>query len=337
MPRRRREASSRTTEASVLDASELVLGIDLGATKVVSGLVDPTGHVVRHSGRHLHENDGADGVIGSVAQCARGLLDELAAPPAAMGIGVAAQVDPETGRVIHAPNLRWRDVPLGARLAAQLGGALSVVNDARAATFAEWQYGAARGSSDVFCLIVGTGVGGSTVLGGRLIEGATHAAGEVGHLPIVSGGRRCHCPGSGCLEAYVGGWAVAERAEEAIRRSPSEGAAMRERAGPGARVTAETVFRCARAGDPLARRIVGETERFLGDGAVGIVNAFNPEVLVLAGGVFAGMPEFRDAVERAVRERCQPPAAGARVVLAGLGEDAALIGAAGIARQALRR
>jgi len=310
----------------------LVLGIDLGATKVVSALVDADGRIVHHSGRHLHENDGPGGVIATVVRSARTCLALSAQPPIAIGVAVAAQVNPRTGTVIHAPNLRWRDVALGRRLEDEIGGPVHVVNDARAATYAEWQLGAGRGYDDLFFVALGTGIGGSAVFNGHLVEGGTHAAGEVGHMTIVSAGRKCHCPNWGCFEAYVGGWAIAERAREAARGDSVLGAPLIQRAGSLDAVTAETVFREYRNGDPLARRIVRETERYLTDAVVGIANAFNPSALVLGGGLVAGMPEFIPAVEAAVRARCQPPAAGAQVLRAQFIEDAPTIGAAAMAR-----
>ena len=317
-------------------AADLVLGIDLGATKVVSGLVDRNGAIVRHSGRHLHANDGPGGVIRTLARSARTCLAGSTERPVAIGVAVAAQVDPRTGTVVHAPNLGWRDVPLARRVSEELGARVVVVNDARAAAVAEWRHGAGVGATDMFFLTLGTGVGGSAIVGGRLLEGGSHALGEVGHMTIVVGGRRCHCPNWGCLEAYVGGWAIAERAQEAVRADPTAGMPLLSRAGSAAAITAQTVFQAHRAGDILAGRIVRETERFLADGAVGIVNAFNPSLLVLGGGLVAGMPEFIAVVESAVRARCQPPAAGARIVPARLGEDAALVGAADVARDTIR-
>ncbi len=338
MPNRRAEGSLPKSRSSPRSRSSgLVLGIDLGATKVVSGLVAADGSIVRHSGRHLHANDGPGGVIRTLARSARACLSESADRPIAIGVAVAAQVDPRTGTVVHAPNLGWRDVPLARRVSEELGAEVVVVNDARAATVAEWRHGAGIGASDMFFLTLGTGVGGSAVIDGRLAEGGSHALGEVGHMTVVVGGRRCHCPNWGCLEAYVGGWAIAERAREAVRADLTAGGPLIARAGGESAITAQTVFQAHRAGDALAGRIVRETERFLADGAVGIVNAFNPSLLVLGGGLVAGMPEFIAVVESAVRARCQPPAAGARIMATRLGEDAALVGAADVARDHVRR
>jgi glucokinase len=338
MPNRRPEGSlPKSKRFTRSRSSGLVLGIDIGATKVVSGLVAADGSIVRHSGRHLHANDGPGGVIRTLVRSARACLSESTDRPIAIGVAVAAQVDPRTGTVVHAPNLGWRDVPLARRVSEELGAEVVVINDARAATVAEWRHGAGVGASDMFFLTLGTGVGGSAVVGGRLVEGGSHALGEVGHMTVVVGGRKCHCPNWGCLEAYVGGWAIAERAQEAVRSDPTAGAPLLARAGGSAAgISAQTVFQAHRGGDALAGRLVRETERFLANGAVGIVNAFNPSLLVVGGGLVAGMPEFLAVVESAVRARCQPPAAGARVVRARLVEDAALVGAADIARDSIQ-
>ena len=333
MPSRKPEARSPRNRGRARGGrTDLVLGIDLGATKVTSALVDADGRIHRHSGRHLHANDGPGGVIRTIVRAASTCLAEAPAKPRAVGLAVAAQVDPRTGTVVHAPNLGWRDVPLARRVGEELGLPVAVINDARAATLAEWTHGAGRGSDDLFCLFLGTGIGGSAVVGGHLLDGGSHALGEVGHMTIVVGGRRCHCPNWGCFEAYVGGWAIAERAREAARSDPVLGETLRQRAGSVDAITAQTVFQAYRAGDAMAGRIVRETERFLADGVVSVVNAFNPSLLLLGGGLVAGLPDLVAVAESAIRARCQPPAAGARVVAAQLGEDAPLVGAAEVAR-----
>ena len=338
MPKAKSEETDTGSSATADESPEgLVLGIDLGATKVVSALVAADGRIVYEGGRHVHANDGPSGVLRSVLESVANCMKE--APrfrPHVVGVAVAAQVEPRTGTVIHAPNLGWRDVSLAQQLSERLDGVpVVVLNDARAATLGEWKLGAGRGSDDLFCMILGTGIGGSAVVGGRLLEGGTHALGEVGHLTVVSGGRKCHCPNSGCLEAYVGGWAIAERAQEAVRFDPEAGASLVARAGSVASITARTVFDADRAGDALAGRIVRETERLLADGAVSVANAFNPSTFVLGGGLVAGRPEFTAVVQAAIRSRCQPPAATARVTVARFGEHAPLVGAAEAARASL--
>ncbi|MGI0130723.1 MAG: ROK family protein [Thermoplasmata archaeon] len=310
----------------------LALGIDVGATKVVSGLVAPNGDVRHYSGRHVLRNHTFEEVVATIARSTKACLRGIDPTSLRVGLAVAAQVDPKRGRVVYSPNLRWNDVPLAERVSEVLGTAVTLVNDARAATLAEWRYGAGVGGSDLFFLSLGTGVGGSAVVDGRLLDGSNHAVGEIGHLTIVSGGRRCRCPNTGCLEAYAGGWAIAERAREEVESHPAEGAGLLRLAGSREAITAETVFQAGRAGDLLAQRLIEETSRYLADGAVGIANAFNPSLLVVGGGLVSGRPELVDVVAAAVRTRCQPPAAQSRVVGAHLGENAGLVGAAEMAR-----
>ncbi len=312
-----------------------VLGIDLGATKVVSALVADGGKLLHTSGRVVHANDGPQAVLETLLESAHRCLSGYPVRPTCVGVGVAAQVDPEAGLVIHAPNLRWRNIPLGPWIEERLGLPVLLVNDARAATYAEWRCGAGRGFGDVFGLCLGTGIGGSAVLGGNLVEGSKHAAGEVGHITIVSGGRPCHCPNLGCFEAYVGGWAIAERAREAVRAHPARGTGIVRVAGSVRSITAESVFRAGRHGDPLAEELTQETERYLADGVVSVVNSFNPAALVLVGGLVSGLPRLVDGVRDAIRARCQPPAARCRVRAGELGESAALVGAAVLARERL--
>jgi len=304
-----------------------VLGIHIGVTKVFSAVVAADGSILRRSGRFLYPDVGPGNVIRTAVRSARACLVAGEDRPSRVGIAVAGQVDPRTGTVVHAPNLGWRDVPLARRVEEELGLPVSVVNDAHAGALAEWRHGAAVGEKNLFFLTLGTGVGGAAIVDGRLLEGGSHALGEVGHMPIVVGGRRCRCPNWGCFEAYVGGWAIGERAREAVRADPTAGAPLLERAERPDAITAQLVFQAYRSGDPLSGRLVRETERFLADGAVSVVNAFNPSLLILGGWLVPEMPDFLPVVESAVRARCQPPAAGARVVLATLRGDAALVGA----------
>ncbi|MGA8542795.1 MAG: ROK family protein [Thermoplasmata archaeon] len=333
MSSRKPKGSSRKSERPRREnPPELSLGIDLGATKTVSVLIDRSGHIVHRGERVAHSNDGPDRVLDVVARSVRDCLRSAPDAPKSAGIAIAAQVDPERGTVVSAPNLRWRDVPVGPLLEAELGIPVRVVNDARAATFAEWKLGAGRGERDVFCLVLGTGVGGSAVVGGRLLDGGAHALGEVGHLTLIAGGRPCHCPNHGCFEAYVGGWAIAERAQESVAAARRVGELLGRAWTGGTTITAATVFAAARARDALAERLVRETEQYLCDGAVSVVNAFNPNLLILAGGMISSQPHWPALVGAAVKARCQLPASGARVVPAQFGEEAGVVGAAAWAR-----
>ncbi|MCI4336373.1 MAG: ROK family protein [Thermoplasmata archaeon] len=309
------------------------VGVDLGATKVVAAVVDDLGGVIHAERWPTPPGSDADTVVDRIAERVEGCLQASPSAPVAVGVGVAAQAD-FAGTLRFSPNLRWRDVPLGPRLSRTLGVAVRVVNDVRAATLAEWRFGAARGERDLVCLFIGTGLGGGAVIDGRLVVGASNAATEFGHLTIVSDGRRCTCGNRGCLEAYVGGWAIAERARERVVADPSAGRSLVETAAVSVRdLEAVHVVRAAASGDPLARRIMDETQAYLADGLVGIANAFNPRLVVAGGGVVEGSGTWFEGALAMARSRMLPSVAEPlRYARAGLGENAVAIGAATFAR-----
>ncbi|MFQ5987783.1 MAG: ROK family protein, partial [Dehalococcoidia bacterium] len=186
---------------------------------------------------------------------------------------------------------------------------------------------------DLVVLFVGTGIGGGVVSGGRILEGCNNTLGELGHVTLVADGRKCRCPNLGCLEAYAGGWAIAERAREAVSANPGEGEALMSLAGNVGNITAATVSQASRQNDPLAKRLVEETGQYLGAGVVGIVNAFNPCLLVLGGGVIEGLPELINMVEEVTRKcALKPNLEKLKIVKAALGGKAGVIGAAALAR-----
>lgn len=317
-----------------MEAQKTFLGVDLGATKTALALVDAEGRVLGRRRLPTLPQEGADAVVARIARGAQGLLRGTCV--AGVGVGVAGQVRRETGELLFAPNLKWHRVPLARLFREALGLPVAVTNDVRAATWAEWLYGAGRGTTDMVCLLVGTGIGGGVVAGGRLLEGCTNTAGELGHLVIVAGGRRCGCGGRGCLEAYASGWALAQRAREAVGADPAAGRAMVRLAGSPQAITAEVVCQAARQGDPLALQLVEETLAYLSAGVVGVVHAFNPCLIVIGGGVAQGIPHLAPRLEERVRAQALHLAtASLRIVPWALGEWAGAIGAAAFARQAL--
>lgn len=314
--------------------SGLTLGIDLGGTKILVALVDEGGRVVASRRCPTRAERGFDGVVEGIVGCVEELHADAGTLARAVGIGVAGQVAPGSGTVRFAPNLGWRDAPLGTVLEERLGMPAVVLNDVRAAAWGEWRHGAGKGVEDLVVLFVGTGVGGGVVSGGSMVSGCTNAAGELGHTTLVADGRRCRCPNRGCLEAYVGGWAIAERAREAVGGDAPKGRPLVERAGSAEAITAATVTELWREGDPLATRLFEETGRYLAAGIIGIVNAFNPCVVVLGGGVLEAVPEYLAAVTEPVRSRALAAATSELVLLAAeLGPDAGVIGAAAFARE----
>lgn len=244
-----------------------------------------------------------------------------------VGIGAPGPLDRAEGVVRVAPNLGWHDVPLRQFVSDAVGLPAALDNDANCATLGEWWLGAARGARYVVGLTIGTGIGGGLVLDGRLFHGASDVAGEVGHTTIAADGRRCGCGNLGCLEAYASGPAIAQRAREALEGSEPS-AHWQIEGGDPANITAETVYRAAQSGDPLARLIVRETAEYLGTGVANLLNVFNPDLVVIAGGVTQAGEALFEPLRAAVRRRAFRPAVEAcRIVPGALTGVAGMVGA----------
>lgn len=317
----------------------LTVGVDLGGTKLAVALVNAEGAVVASSRRPTHAEREADDVIADVIACVKeDCLPAATSDVLAVGVGVAGQVDPATATVLHAPNLRWDDYPLGSRLSEALSVPVLVLNDVQAATYGEWQHGAGRSVTDLVCLFVGTGVGGGVVSNGELVQGCAGSAGELGHITIdLNGGQSCRCGNHGCLEAFAGGWAIARRAQHVAASDRRAAAMILELAGGDAEaVTAGVVSDAYHRGDPLAAEIVQRTSDALSAGAASIANSFNPCRLVLGGGVIEGLPELIDRVKAGIAERALEAALRPLLIAkAELGENAGTVGAAMWARRSL--
>lgn len=313
----------------------MTLGVDLGGTKVETALIDGQGRVLASHREPTHPDRGAERIIDDIVNCIDRCLDKGAGRAEALGIGVAGQID-RSGIVRASPNLGWVDVPLKALLEAKTGLPVVVINDVRAALWGEWSHGAGRGTDDLVVVFVGTGIGGGVISGGRVLEGCGNAAGELGHMVIVRDGRKCHCPNRGCLEAYAGGWAIAERAQGSVRSDPIAGQRLTSLAGSVEAITAGTVALAFGEQDALALRLVAETAEYLGQGLVSVVNAFNPCRLILGGGVVEGLPGMIPVVERILRDRALSAASESlRIIKAALGGEAGIVGAAALAQAGL--
>ncbi|HET6420020.1 MAG TPA: ROK family protein [Geobacteraceae bacterium] len=315
----------------------LTVGVDLGGTKIEVALVDATGSVLMRRRLATRVGEGPVVIQSEIIETVMDLRNRSGAKPAALGIGVAGQVDPVTGTVHFANNLGWREVPIGRVLGDALGMPVFVTNDVRAATWGEWLYGAGRGCGDIVCLFVGTGIGGGIVSGGRMLAGCSNTAGELGHITVDLNGPRCNCGNRGCMEALAGGWAIARRARESVENDPVAGASMLRKAGGHTEgINTRIVSEAAAEGDPVAAGILETAARALAAGAVGLVNAFNPGRLILGGGVIEGLPWLVDRIDEEVHRRALAVAgAPLQVLPSQLGNDAGVIGAAIMAMRLL--
>ncbi len=313
------------------------IGVDLGGTKVEAALIDTKGQILSEKRYPTNPEKGPERIIIDLIEAINEFQNQAGQKALAVGIGAAGQVDKE-GVVRSAPNLPFHNEPLQTRLEKELGLPVVVTNDVSAATYGEWRYGTGKGIDDLVVLFVGTGIGGGVVSGGQLLEGCNNTGGELGHITLVADGRSCRCPNRGCLEAYAGGWAIAERAQEAVSADPKKGERLKSLAGGVENITATTVGQACHEGDPLAKSLIEETGRYLAAGVVSIINAFNPCLLVLGGGVIEGLPELIPIVKEITKKRAlEPNIEKLKIVKASLGGKAAIVGAAFLAQNKLSK
>ncbi|MBI3182348.1 MAG: ROK family protein [Myxococcales bacterium] len=309
------------------------LGIDLGGTYARAAVVDAAGAILS-SAKSALEDRSPPSVVESVSLA----VDEaLAGAPGVevggCGVGAAAQLRGRTGHVLVAPNLGWREVPLGALLSGRLQRSVVVVNDLSAAAWGELKAGAARGERDVFVVFVGSGVGSAIIANGQLVHGATGVAGELGHTKVVPGGRRCGCGEQGCLEAYAGGRNLILQMNEAV--AEHRGGRLLELAGGDpSRLSPAVLEQAAKEGNPAAKEIYERAAGYLGLASANMVTVLNPALLLLGGGVLAHAPGLFRSVEEAVAQLSSwVSRQELKVLPAALGDEAGIIGAALLARE----
>ncbi len=315
-----------------------IVGVDLGGTNIVVGLLPTEGGEVlglrlRPTDSHRGPKSVVDRIIEMVEQSIAEVLnthggrrDDIAG----VGIGSPGPLDRKAGVVINTPNLGWRNFPLRDLIANAVNLPATLDNDANCATYGEWWLGAAKGVDTVVGLTLGTGIGGGIVLDGKIYHGASDIAGEIGHMTIDSTGRRCKCGNYGCLEAYASGPAIALRAVEGIEAGVDTVLADMV-GGRLDDITAATVYEGVVAGDEYATEVMKDTAKFLGAGIANILNVLNPEMVVIAGGVtragdhlFAPLrAEVRRRAFRAAEERCS-------IVSGELPGTAGVVGAAAV-------
>jgi glucokinase len=308
------------------------VGVDVGGTKVLAGVVDEAGRVSRVSrrstpGRRVEADQVEDALAAAVEEVAGG------APLLGVGVAAAGFVDATRERVMFAPHLPWVDSPVRSTLAARWEAPVTLENDATAAAYAEARFGVARGVPDVVMITLGTGIGGGLLLGGRVHRGASGMAGEFGHMQVVPDGLPCECGGRGCWEQYCSGNALLRYARDHLGTRPS---GLEELCGGNpALLTGPMVSAAAEAGDLLAREAFAHIGDWLGVGVANLVAAFDPSLVVIGGGVSQAGDRLLEPARVALRRtlvgaghRAVPPVEPAR-----LGPEAGLIGVAALARE----
>lgn len=312
----------------------LTIGIDVGGTKIAAGVVDTDGQI----GERTHRDTPA----GSTDQTAKAICEAAAELIAgneieAIGIGAAGFVSSDRSTVLFAPNLAWRDEPLGARVQETLNLPVVVENDANAAAWGEFAFGAAKDVEHMVCLTVGTGIGGGVVIDGELLRGEHGVAAELGHMRVVPGGHRCGCGARGCWEQYASGNALVREGRAQAESGSLAAAQMLGVCGISdpAELTGPMITKAAAAGDACAIELLDDLGQWVGEGLASIATLFDPRLIVLGGGVSAAkellLKPAQRAFEKVLPAKQNRPHPGFGLAL--LGNDAGLIGAADLARR----
>jgi glucokinase len=315
-----------------------VLGVDLGGTKILAGVVDAEHRILGRAKRPTPAKEGAEALSRAIAGAALDALADAGVKPddlGGAGVGSPGPLDSERGVILFSANLAVRDYPLGPDLSRALGGRpVLVQNDVRVGGYGEFRLGAGRGYANLLAAFVGTGIGGCVIVDGKIVPGATGNAGEIGHLPLKPKGPRCGCGRRGCMEALASRTAIARRLRKAVRRGAGTVLGDKFR-GKSERLKSGDLAAAYHAGDQLTVREVNRAAHFLGLGLGGLMNVLGPQIVIIGGGVAEALGEpYIDIVRSAAREQALADPEGLiKVVLAERGDDAGLLGASLLARE----
>ncbi|MGA2821559.1 MAG: ROK family protein [Anaerolineales bacterium] len=315
----------------------LVVGVDVGGTKVAAAVVKGDGEIL---GRVMDPtdldspNETLKGIAGAVSRAIQAAGCETS-DISAVGLGIPGKVDPATGKGILSVNLGWRDVPVRDSLQDALRLPCAIENDVKAAALGEHRFGVGRGLRNMIYLIIGTGIEAGVIIDGRLYRGSTGMAGEIGHAVIDPRGPVCKCGGKGCLEAIASGPAILARGSSIASWVPEEGSS--EGSARIRQATAGAIFDAATRGDPAAAEIVREVSKYLGLAVQWLIMAFDPQLVVLAGGVAQAGRPLLDSVRWQLAGLAEDSLvfremfAAESIQLSELGVDAGVLGAAALA------
>jgi glucokinase len=319
----------------------LALGIDLGGTKILTAVATAEGKMLSRDHSITPAREGQTAVIQSILESADHALNQAnitAHDLTAIGVGAPGLSNPETGILFTSPNLPdWKDVPLRDIIEAELKKKTFLINDANAAAFGELCFGAGRGADNFIYVTLSTGIGGGIVIDGKIYTGSIGAAGELGHMSIADEGPLCKCGNRGCWETLASGTALARETKQHIKEGIRT-SILDYTDGDLEEVTAEVISKAAQEGDNLAQECIARTGYYVGVGLANLVNIFNPEVIVIGGGLsnigdMLLRPAFEEARQRAFRQSYQ----AVRFAVAELGRNSGVLGAAAFALQEVAR
>jgi glucokinase len=318
------------------EKKEFLIGVDLGGTKIMAGVFDTQLRCLGRARISTKAQRGVDTVIERIARCIRDAVDECdleSKQVRAVGVGAPGAVNPENGRVIFAPNLDWRDVPLQKELSKQLDLPVFVENDCNICTLGVHQVELKAKPRHLVGIFIGTGIGGGLILDGQLYSGFNRTAGEVGHMVLEVGGPKCACGNRGCFEALAGRAAIFRRIQAAVK--DGQKTLLTEMLGPDLDdLRSGDLRKALKRGDKFIEKVIEEAAEYTGIAVANLINVLNPEVVVLGGGLMQQLADEMMAivVETAMDYAMAGTAKGIDIVASSLGDDAGITGGAVLAR-----
>jgi glucokinase len=314
------------------DATTLIAAVDLGGTNIRAALCDANGHILKRTRQLTRPAEGAEAVLNRIAESVHAVLP---AGGAVRGVGVASPgpINPYSGVVLYAANLFWKDVPLRDSLGQRLRLPVRVGNDANLAALGEQRFGAGRGHANIVFVTLSTGVGCGVILNNQLVLGARGLATEAGHMTVNVDGPPIISGVPGAFEGYVAGPGIAKMAQARVRAttgSPTSAKLLGLAGGDITQISAKNVGEAAQQGDALALEIVREVARITGLGFVNLLHLFDPEIVVVGGSVTLMGDVLLDAIRENMRHYAMAPYKDVPLVLAALGDDCGLLGAAAL-------
>ncbi|MBB5933442.1 ROK family glucokinase [Streptomyces zagrosensis] len=310
----------------------LTIGVDIGGTKIAAGVVDEEGSILDTC--KVPTPPTPEGVVDAIAEAVRTVSVDHEVE--AVGIGAAGYVDDKRATVLFAPNINWRHEALKDKVEQRVGLPVVVENDANAAAWGEYRFGAGQGHEDVICITLGTGLGGGVIIGNKLRRGRFGVAGEFGHIRVVPDGLLCGCGSQGCWEQYASGRALVRYAKQRAAATPENATVLLSLGdGTAAGIEGRHVSQAARNGDPVAIDSFRELARWAGSGLADLASLFDPSAFIVGGGVSDEGDLVLDPIRKSFRRwlvggQWRPHA---QVLAAQLGGEAGLVGAADLARQ----
>lgn len=316
---------------------DVVLGVDLGGTSFLVAAVDGRGKLLAQASKKTKAERGFEAVVARVAKVARELVEEKRISPKALCVGVPGALDPSHGVVVKAPNLRWENAPLAKALEKELKLPVSIDNDVNVAVIGEHQFGAARGLQNVVGLWIGTGIGGGVLVGGQLYRGSHGTAGELGHTVLLADGPLCPCGGRGCVEALASRTSIERDVRAALKRG-RKSILQKSLSEEGSKLTSSAIEEALDAEDSLMLEALERACHYIGLFAASVANAFDPEMIVIGGGLASRLGDrFLEPIRRAAQSQLLPRRGHVRIVATELGDRAGAMGAAALASAMPRR